>query len=195
MDKATKNKINIDTKGAQQSIDDLGLTFNAANEIFSKSVDIIRDMVEQYANLDKAVTEFKKVSDLSGASLDKYVDKLGQMGTTVARGKSEMVEAASMFRKSGFSDEDAATLALVAAQFQNVADTEISASEAAASITSQIRAFGLEASDASHIIDAYNQVANNFSVGTNDISNAMEIASAGMATYGNSFEQIIGLTI
>lgn len=51
----------------------------------------------------------------------------------------------------------------------------------------------MEASDASHIIDAYNQVANNFSVGTNDISNAMEIASAGMATYGNSFEQIIGL--
>ena len=104
-----------------------------------------------------------------------------------------MVEAATTFRKSGFNDKDAATLAKVAAQYQNVADTAVSAEDAASSIVSQIRAFGEDADFATHVIDAYNEVANNFSVGTNDLSQAMEIASAGMATYGNEFEQIIGL--
>lgn len=104
-----------------------------------------------------------------------------------------MVEAATTFRKSGFNDQDAATLAKVAAQYQNVADTAVSAEDAASSIVSQIRAFGEDADFAIHVIDAYNEVANNFSVGTNDLSQAMEIASAGMATYGNEFEQIIGL--
>ena len=104
-----------------------------------------------------------------------------------------MVEAATTFRKSGFNDQDAATLAKVAAQYQNVADTAVSAEDAASSIVSQIRAFGKDADFATHVIDAYNEVANNFSVGTNDLSQAMEIASAGMATYGNEFEQIIGL--
>lgn len=104
-----------------------------------------------------------------------------------------MVSAATMFRKSGFSDEDAAQLALVASQFQNVADTSISAEDAAASIVSQLRAFGQEAEWATTVIDAYNEVANNFSVGTNDISNAMEIAGAGLATYGNNFQEVIGL--
>lgn len=104
-----------------------------------------------------------------------------------------MVSAASMFRKSGFNDSDAAILAKVAAQYQNVADTAVSAEDAAASIVSQIRAFGEDASFATHVIDAYNEVANNFSVGTNDLSQAMEIAASGMATYGNSFEQVIGL--
>lgn len=104
-----------------------------------------------------------------------------------------MVEAATTFRKSGFNDQDAATLAKVAAQYQNVADTAVSAEDAASSIVSQIRAFGEDANFATHVIDAYNEVANNFSVGTNDLSQAMEIASAGMATYGNEFEQIIGL--
>ena len=104
-----------------------------------------------------------------------------------------MVSAATMFRKSGFNDSDAAMLAKVAAQYQNVADTAVTAEEAAASIVSQIRAFGEDASFATKVIDAYNEVANRFSVGTNDLSNAMEIASSGMATYGNSFEQIIGL--
>ena len=104
-----------------------------------------------------------------------------------------MVEAATTFRKSGFNDEDAATLAKVAAQYQNVADTAVSAEDAASSIVSQIRAFGEDADFATHVIDVYNEVANNFSVGTNDLSQAMEIASAGMATYGNEFEEIIGL--
>ena len=104
-----------------------------------------------------------------------------------------MVEAATTFRKSGFNDQDAATLAKVAAQYQNVADTAVSAEDAASSIVSQIRAFGEDADFATHVIDAYNEVANNFWVGTNDLSKAMEIASAGMATYGNEFEQIIGL--
>jgi TP901 family phage tail tape measure protein len=103
-----------------------------------------------------------------------------------------MVSAAATFRKSGFNDQDAATLASVAAAYQNVSDTAVSSEDAAASIVSQIRAFGEEAEWATHVIDAYNEVANNFSVGTNDLSNAMEIASSGMATYGNEFEQILG---
>lgn len=104
-----------------------------------------------------------------------------------------MVEAATNFRKSGFNNADSAMLAQVAAQYQNIADTAVSAGDAAASITSQIRAFGEDASFATTVINAYNEVANRFSVGTNDISNAMEIASSGMATYGNSFQQVIGL--
>lgn len=72
-------------------------------------------MIGQYAELDSAITEFVKVSDLSGKALDTYVDKLAQMGTTVARTASEMVEGATQFRKNGFSDEDSAQLAQIAA--------------------------------------------------------------------------------
>ena len=104
-----------------------------------------------------------------------------------------MVQAASTFRKSGFNDEDAATLAEVAATFQNVADTALSADDAAASIISQLRAYGETAEWATHVVDAYNAVANTQAVGTNDLATAMEVASAAMATYGNSFEQVLGL--
>ena len=69
-----------------------------------------------------------------------------------------MISAASQFRKSGFNDEDAAILAKVSAQYQNVADTAVSAEDAAASITSQIRAFGEDAAFATTVIDAYNEV-------------------------------------
>lgn len=108
-----------------------------------------------------------------------------------------MVSASAEFRKSGFTDEEAANLSRIAAMYQNVADTAVSSEDAVASIVSQIRAYGIEndkaAEWATHVIDTYNEVANSFSVGTNDLSQAMEIASAGMATYGNSFEEVLGL--
>lgn len=170
-----------------------GLTFNVANEIFSTTIDIIGDMIGQYAELDAAITEFVKVSDLSGKALDEYVNKLGQIGTTVARTASEMVEGATQFRKNGYNDKDSAQLAQIAAMYQNVSDTTISAGESASFIISQMKAFNIETSDAVSIIDKVNEVANNFSVGTNDLSNALEVAGAGLSTYNNDINQTIAL--
>ena len=90
---ASKNlKVDLNTSNASKDLKDLGdtmddvsLTFQAANEIFSKSIDIIMSMVGQVYELDSALTEFKKVSSLSGSALDDYVSKLSDMGDAVAR--------------------------------------------------------------------------------------------------------------
>ena len=63
-----------------------------------------------------------------------------------------MVEAATEFRKNGFNDSDAATLAKTATVFQNVSDEAISAGDSASFIISQMIAFGIEAKDAQSII-------------------------------------------
>ena len=95
-------QINVDSKGLQnvakdakqakdavdglsQSGEQVGLTFQEANLIFSRSVEAISAMVEQVYQMDTALTEFRKVSDLAGDSLDKYVSKLQDMGNSVAR--------------------------------------------------------------------------------------------------------------
>lgn len=88
-------KLSFDTKkvknGAKDiddlsdSMDNASLTFQAANEIFSKSIEVIGAMVEQVYELDAAMIEFQKVSDLSGQALDDYIVKLSDMGNSVAR--------------------------------------------------------------------------------------------------------------
>lgn len=86
------DKVKESAEGAGDSTENLGnqmsatqLSFQAANEIFSKTIDILSSMFDQVLELDSALTEFTKVSDLSGSSLDNYVNKLSQMGSTVAR--------------------------------------------------------------------------------------------------------------
>ena len=190
-------KIKLDTGGAEGDLDGLNkkfdITYQMANKIYQMSKEAIGAMVEEVYTVDKSLTEFKKVSDLRGSGLDEYVKSLGESGQLVARTTSDMIDAATMFRKSGFSDAEAADLATIASMYQNIADTEVSASAAASSIVSQIQAWGRGAIEPIHIIDAYNEVANNFAVGTNDLSQALEISAAGMATYGNTFEETIGL--
>lgn len=69
-----------------------------------------------------------------------------------------MLNASTEFSKSGFNAEDSAKLAQVANLYMNIADAEISAGEAASFIVSQMKAFGVEASDATSIIDKVNEV-------------------------------------
>lgn len=87
---AQNTKINFDVDSgsidqATKAAENLGLTFQEANLIMSRSLDIITSMVDEVYALDSSLTEFKKVSDLSGASLDNYTNKLSAIGKTVAR--------------------------------------------------------------------------------------------------------------
>ena len=45
----------------------------------------VREAIDAIREFDSALTEFKKVSDLSGESLQQYTDQLGELGTVVAR--------------------------------------------------------------------------------------------------------------
>ena len=62
------------------------------------------------------------------------------------------------FKKAGFDEKDSLELGRVASMYQNVADAEITAGEAANFITSQLIAYKMEAKDAEHVIDAVNEV-------------------------------------
>ena len=104
-----------------------------------------------------------------------------------------MVDAATEFKKSGFSEDDAAILARVASEYQNVADEQLSAGEAANFIISQMKAFNMTAADAEHIIDAVNEVSNNTAVSSADIATNIGKASAALAVGNNTYEETLAL--
>ena len=167
--------------------------FGAVTAVIRGVTDGVTDMVRNVYELDGALTEFKKVSDLSGKGLSDYTDKAYEVGRTVAKTGTEMVQAATEFRKAGFNDKDSLELGRVASMYQNVADQEITAGEAANFIVSQMKAYNLTAQDSEHIIDAVNQVSNKYAVSSADIATNIGKASAAMATGNMTYEQSIGL--
>lgn len=103
LNEAAKNvNINIKAKGAKEASDGISnlsknmneasssaknfeLTYQAANMIMEKSIDIIKSMVSEVYIMNAAQVELAKVTDLSGESMDEYVSKLTDMGAEVAK--------------------------------------------------------------------------------------------------------------
>ena len=153
----------------------------------------IMQTISTVKEFDSALTEFRKVSNLSGESLNAYVDKLGELGSTVARTTTEMIASATEFKKAGYTDEESAELAQVASLYQNTADEILTASEATSVLVSQMKAFENQGIKAIEITDAINQVSQDFAVSSGDIGKGLTQAGASLSTYGNSFEETIGL--
>lgn len=160
---ATKevNKMSKGLSVAGMNILDVGkkvAAFGAVTSVIQGVGSGISSVVQNVADLDAQLTEFKKVSDLSGKALQNYTDKAYAAGRETARTGVEMLEASTNFRKMGYDDQQSLQLAEVATKFQNIADTEISAGEAASFINSQIKAFNFDAKNSIDIIDKVNEV-------------------------------------
>ena len=127
---------------------------NTLEQFFAKGIQSVFTM-------DEALTEFKKVSDLSGDSLTNYTQELGDLGETVARITSEMINSATQFKKSGFTDEQSKSLARVSELYRNIADDAITSEESAGFLVSQMKAYGNETEQfAMHTVDAINKISN-----------------------------------
>lgn len=131
MDYQVSVKVVLDTSGVQSQVKNIGgtvskgitqsskgwldqVTYQQAQMIARTALTAVQAMVDEVRTLDASITEFKKVSDLTGTALDGYVTKLGEIGRETARTTAEMVDAATQFKKSGYTEEDSATLAKTA---------------------------------------------------------------------------------
>ena len=177
-------------------------TYMSVTTVFYQTVHAIRDMINEVVELDGALVELKKVTDLEGVSLQRFTKEAYEVGANVAKTGTEMVEAATSFAKAGYSEDQILKLGEVATMYTNIADEAISSADAANFIIAQLKAFNLESKDmnktlsnAYHIIDAVNEVSNNFAVSSSDIATNLGKASSVMANAGNSLEQMIGLMV
>lgn len=77
--------------------------------------------------------------------------------------------------------------------YQNVADSEVSDQEAGQFVVSQLKAYGLAASDAATIVDKLNAVSNNYSVSNSDLAIGLTKSAAALQTLGNTQDEVMGL--
>ena len=72
-------------------LSNMGSKIQSINGVFQALKNVVVNVgqaLQPLLEFDKELTEFKKVSDLSGDSLDRYTKKLGEMGAEVARTRS-----------------------------------------------------------------------------------------------------------
>ena len=90
------------------------IQFGAITSVIRGVTSGFADMVQNVFELDAALTEFKKVSNLTGKELERYTDQAYKAGRETARTGTEMIDAANKNKKMGYSDQQSMQLAKTA---------------------------------------------------------------------------------
>lgn len=77
--------LNTAVQDNAKAVEDAALTWQQYREMLNLATRAIESFVGQTMKMDESLTEFKKVSTLSGNELDRYVNKLSEAGKQVAR--------------------------------------------------------------------------------------------------------------
>lgn len=155
--------------------------------------DGIQDMVQQVFDLDESLTELDKVTDLTNEGLQQLADDAFKVGERIGATGKDVIDATTIFAQAGYEAKDALDLGEQAIMLQNVSEAGATAAGSAETLIAAMKAFNIDASQSSHIVDALNEVSNKYAVSVSDLSKGISKASASMAAGNNSLEETFGL--
>ena len=153
----------------------------------------IRKGIQYIREIDKALTELKKVTDKTDETYQKFLKTASRTAQELGSTISQITEATATFAKLGYTMEMAAEMAEAAIVYKNVGDGIASAEDAADSIISTLKGFGLEASETMRIVDRFNEVGNKFAITSKGIGEALQLSASALNEGANSLDESIAL--
>lgn len=151
----------------------------------------IREIYNNVVQLDDALTEFSIVSGKAGRDLDDFADRAFEAAKRIRAGVTDVIDAATVYNRLGFSDTDSLKYAELTTMYSKVGDVEIS--EAESNITALIKAYNVGADQLELALDKMVFVGNNFAISAAEIGQGMNNAASSLAANGNTLEQSIAL--
>lgn len=193
--KLNKTGITSSEEGLISSLSSIGKKFTQyflVGNVISTVRSGIREMITSVSELDSALVEMKKVSDLTNEGLTQFSTNAYAIGDAVARTGSEVIKAASDFARMGSSAKESLELAKTALTYANVGDN-VSVETATETIISTMKAFNIEAEDTIQIIDKINEVSNNFAISSAGIGEGLKRSASSLMEANNTLDQTIAL--
>ena len=144
---------------------------------FYDLINLGRQFASTVTDINTQITGLAKVSEQSSkqiyADFDSYADIAKEVRGTI----SDTITATADWSKNGYSIPDAKQLAEVSQLYKNVGDG-IDIDAANESLISTLKGFQLEADQAEHIVDVFNEVSNNEAISSGGIGEALQRSAA-----------------
>lgn len=120
-------------------------------------INVIKQAVSTVTELNTQITELAKVSEQSSSQIYADFDSYANIAKEVRGTISDTIAATADWSKNGYSIPDAKQLAEISQLYKNVGDG-IDIDAANESLISTLKGFQLEADQAEHIVDVFNEV-------------------------------------
>lgn len=155
-------------------------------------INVIKQAASTVTELNTQITELAKVSEQSSkqiyADFDSYADIAKEVRGTI----SDTIAATADWSKNGYSIPDSKQLAEISQLYKNVGDG-IDIDAANESLISTLKGFQLEADQAEHIVDVFNEVSNNEAISSGGIGEALQRSAASFNAASTSLEKSVSL--
>lgn len=152
----------------------------------------LKSSVSNVIDLNTEFTDLAKVSDASIRQLYNDFDDFSTIAKDVGGTITDTISATADWSRNGYGLPDSEELARVALIYKNVGDG-IDIDAANESLISTLRGFRLEAEDAMHIIDVFNEVSNNEAISSSGIGEALQRSAASFNAANTSLEKSVAL--
>lgn len=155
-------------------------------------VQLPRKMAESIKEVNAAQVELNKVSSATKVDLSTYYDEVADSAKKYGATISDVISSTADWSRTGYSLKDAKALSEATTLYQKVGDnmTQETASE---SLISTLQGFKLEASEAESIVDKFNEVGNNYAIGSDGIGEALQRSAASFNVAHTSLSKSIAL--
>ena len=154
-----------------------------------------KSMLQNVSQIDTAMTELRKVTDNSEKEYADYQKSVRKTSFDIGSSQADLIQSSATFARLGYNLKDSAVLGRNAALYASVGDEGMTAEDAATYMVSMMKGFNIAASDSLHVVDALNEVGNNFAISSTGLGESLQRSGAALAVGGNSFEEAIGLTV
>lgn len=186
-----QNNISTGFKSEVLSIAQGVTVAEAIQGAFYKAKQVATEMVTAVRDINDALTQLTIVTGKSGSELDSFFQRAADSAYDMGHSVTEVLGSVETFTRLGYGLEDASTLADAATVMSNVADTTVDASTTG--LTSIIKGYGLEASDATRVSDVLAKVGKDYAISAEELMSALERGGAALNVANTSFEQSVAL--
>lgn len=169
--------------------------FYTSTLIIQAFTSVISSAKEAIVDFDDSITELRKVTDLGGDSLESYKEQAYDLADALSTSATNVTDAVTEFSKSGYSLDESLALAESALVFQTIADGAVTASDSATLLVQTMKAYSMSVEEAEKVIDSINEVSNNYSVSSSDLSESIGKVASSASLAGVGFDELLGLIL
>ena len=159
--------------------------------VLIQGIQAIKNAFSELSQIDKDLIDISRVASES-LDLSAFTGHANELGMTLNQTTDNILRTAYEVQKLGYDLEGSGDeLLRWTSVLSNVGD--ISIDEAMKGLVTTLKGFNLEATESERIINAMNEVGNNYAIGVGDIAEALRSSSANLAMTNTSLEQSVGL--
>lgn len=161
------------------------------SQVIMYAVRSIKKMISAAVEIDAAMTQLKIVTNATDAEMRQFSNTAITLAKSLGKSVTELTKSIETFSRLGYSLKDASELAKYATIMSNVAG--VGNDEATTGITSIVKGFNLNVSDAEHVTDVLVDVGQKYAVSAGELMEAYEKSGAALSATNTSLEKSAGL--